>query len=635
MNSSRTFYAPISKKDPSQHMVFGYASTEALDSQGEIVKADALKSALADYMKFANIREMHQPKAVGKTKQASLDSKGLYIGVKVVDKDAWEKVEEGVYNGFSIGGRVNTMVGNEITNLALSEISLVDRPANPDAVFDLWKSADMKKKTFSTDQRKALASKGKAMSDGSFPITDSEDVSNAVHDWGRAGSKASVKAHIVRRAKALGATDQLPDDWQKVAKGTRDAMTLTGHIQNLESMRDNESNEGDEATVHHLNNAITHLRNAASSEVLEDDNDAERTAGNDGIYMSENAEDLLKVVDQKIQEGKMPDEKEINGMLKAQGIEVNEKTISVLKYELAGLIVKAVEKNMQKVQNLDYLKKQANMVLDEADVKSPDTVKEKNSFKKIMGMINKAEGLMKTQNDTGNLYELDDENTTGEEVTTTNANRASASNRGKPKGNWEDQNDEDKDETEYTLENSDENLPEAEESHMDGDDDGNPAVSLALGAIRQMVEMLNAKGLSGALTSDEIGTLEDGVKAGSELTSRNQTSIPQPGNAITAAVQAQMKKIESPLLAKINKLEALVEKLAKTPMPMKVKANFSTVEKVEKTGEEKATMDLSKAEARANELHELMKANPNNLALQEEARVLSPQIMKLRREAHV
>ena len=86
-----SFYAPIQKKDKVQRMVYGYASTETTDSQGEIVKKDALAGALADYMKWANVREMHQPSAVGKTKKANLDSKGLYVGVKVVDDNAWKR----------------------------------------------------------------------------------------------------------------------------------------------------------------------------------------------------------------------------------------------------------------------------------------------------------------------------------------------------------------------------------------------------------------------------------------------------------------------------------------------------------------------------------------------------------------
>lgn len=62
-----------------------------------------------------------------------------------MDDDAWEKVKEGVYKGFSIGGRVTQRdPANRklITGLELSEISLVDRPANPEAMIDLYKRED-------------------------------------------------------------------------------------------------------------------------------------------------------------------------------------------------------------------------------------------------------------------------------------------------------------------------------------------------------------------------------------------------------------------------------------------------------------------------------------------------------------
>ncbi len=141
MDDTVSIFIPFEKKDNDERVVEGYASTEALDSQGEIVKADALEEALPDYMKFGNIREMHQMSAVGKTISAKVDSKkkGLYISGKVVDDNAWKKVKEGVYNGFSIGGRVLKRIGNTIHSLSLSEISLVDRPANPEAVFSLVK----------------------------------------------------------------------------------------------------------------------------------------------------------------------------------------------------------------------------------------------------------------------------------------------------------------------------------------------------------------------------------------------------------------------------------------------------------------------------------------------------------------
>lgn len=143
MNKMNNLFIPFTKSDDELRMVYGYASTGALDSQGEIVAREAIIEALPEYMKFGNIREMHQPSAVGKAHEATIDETGLFIGVKVIDESAWQKVKESVYNGFSIGGKIITKVNDTITKLRLTEISLVDRPANPEAVFAFYKGEDM------------------------------------------------------------------------------------------------------------------------------------------------------------------------------------------------------------------------------------------------------------------------------------------------------------------------------------------------------------------------------------------------------------------------------------------------------------------------------------------------------------
>lgn len=138
-------FAEIRKIDEDQRMVYGYASTDALDHQGERVAKEAIANALPDYMKFGNIREMHGNSAAGVTESATVDDKGLYIAAKIVDDNAWKKVKEKVYKGFSIGGKKLSKVKDTITKLNLTEISLVDRPANPEAVFDLYKADDIEK----------------------------------------------------------------------------------------------------------------------------------------------------------------------------------------------------------------------------------------------------------------------------------------------------------------------------------------------------------------------------------------------------------------------------------------------------------------------------------------------------------
>lgn len=139
-------FLPIAKVDAEKRMVWGYASTPALDLDGEIVSLAAVKGALPEYMEWRNVREMHQPSAVGVTKEANIDEKGLYIGAHIRDDDAWSKClpdKDGhaVYTGFSIGGRKLAKTGNTITQLELVEISIVDRPANPECRIDAVKAA--------------------------------------------------------------------------------------------------------------------------------------------------------------------------------------------------------------------------------------------------------------------------------------------------------------------------------------------------------------------------------------------------------------------------------------------------------------------------------------------------------------
>ena len=137
------FYAPIAKVDDEQRLVWGYASTEALDADGEVITLAALRDALDDYLKFPALREMHQLSAAGRIDQAAIDDRGLYVAARVVDDNAWRKVTAGVYAGFSVGGRATARAPTDrkiITGLRLTEISLVDRPSNPEAVFDCWKA---------------------------------------------------------------------------------------------------------------------------------------------------------------------------------------------------------------------------------------------------------------------------------------------------------------------------------------------------------------------------------------------------------------------------------------------------------------------------------------------------------------
>lgn len=148
-------FAPISKveeNDDGTLTVTGIASTEAVDSDGETVKASAIEAALPDFFRYGsgNLREMHQPLAAGTVDSAEVVGGQTFIETKVVDPIAVKKVKTGVYKGFSIGGRVTARDAEDrkvINGLKLVEISLVDRPANPEAVIQMWKGETMDEPT--------------------------------------------------------------------------------------------------------------------------------------------------------------------------------------------------------------------------------------------------------------------------------------------------------------------------------------------------------------------------------------------------------------------------------------------------------------------------------------------------------
>ncbi len=138
----KSLFFEITKRNDEDQTVEGIASTETVDSDGEVAEYEAIKEALPEFMKYGNLREMHQLKAAGVVFEATPDdaTRTIRIKAKVVDKDAWLKVKEGVYKGFSIGGRALQRLGNRIKKFRFNEISLVDRPANPDALITLFKA---------------------------------------------------------------------------------------------------------------------------------------------------------------------------------------------------------------------------------------------------------------------------------------------------------------------------------------------------------------------------------------------------------------------------------------------------------------------------------------------------------------
>jgi hypothetical protein len=162
-------WAAITKVDEEKRFVYGIASSELPDNepgiwkgesyQGDIISSAAMRDAAPDYLKYPAIREMHQPSAAGTAVHFAVNGAETEIGAIIIDDQAWAKVVNKVYRGFSIGGRckdaeivkIDGRPFRKVTKLELTEISLVDRPRNPQASITLFKGVDMAEQDDATE----------------------------------------------------------------------------------------------------------------------------------------------------------------------------------------------------------------------------------------------------------------------------------------------------------------------------------------------------------------------------------------------------------------------------------------------------------------------------------------------------
>lgn len=151
-------FAKIAKVDVAKREVWGVAAEEAPDKAGEIMDYATTKSHFLAWSEeiskatggksLGNVRAMHNAVAAGKLihLEPRDDEKQVYVGAHIVDDNEWNKVVEGVYTGFSIGGDyVRRWPDADNPTLTRyegrpNEISLVDNPAQYGAHFEIVKA---------------------------------------------------------------------------------------------------------------------------------------------------------------------------------------------------------------------------------------------------------------------------------------------------------------------------------------------------------------------------------------------------------------------------------------------------------------------------------------------------------------
>lgn len=145
-------YAAIIKADKNDDgtlTVYGKATDDSIDMDQQICDPAWLDRAMPEWFKSGgNIREQHSQIAAGVAKEYEAKTDGHYISALVVDPVSVRKVETGVLRGFSIGIKSPRVVrdtkaaNGRIIDGQIIEVSLVDRPANPNAKLIMAKSIE-------------------------------------------------------------------------------------------------------------------------------------------------------------------------------------------------------------------------------------------------------------------------------------------------------------------------------------------------------------------------------------------------------------------------------------------------------------------------------------------------------------
>ena len=305
-------YAEIAKmeaQDDGTVKVWGYASSEAVDSDGEVIAAEAMKAAIPDYMKFGAVREMHGSNAAGTAIEINVEDDGrTFFGAHIVDPVAVTKVKTGVYKGFSIGGSVTArdeLNKSQITGLKLTEISLVDRPANPDAVFTCFK-ADKPKADEEADKDEDDKSADKTDETPADDAEKADDKADGKKDDKKDEAEKSVSVNLseseIAILKAVLAKADKPKD-EPVAKSMWQVKSLTDVLESLKWLIEDAAYDNtDEAVIAQIKESAGSLAESLKALAVSEadklvDGLAAKADKSDDLSKAESVDELAKAQD--------------------------------------------------------------------------------------------------------------------------------------------------------------------------------------------------------------------------------------------------------------------------------------------------------------------------------------------------
>tara|TARA_R110000868_G_scaffold74293_6_gene214787 strand:+ start:7481 stop:8953 length:1473 start_codon:yes stop_codon:yes gene_type:complete len=243
MSESTNVYADILKYDDNGDgtlTVYGKATDDSVDIDQQICDPAWLDKAMPDWFRTGgNIREQHSNIAAGVAQEYESKADGHYISALVVDPVSVKKVQNRVLRGFSIGIKSPRVVrdtkaaNGRIIDGQIVEISLVDRPANPNCQLVLAKSVDGEKSLVQVEEMKMTTAQNIVTELKKFAPADIVKFDQAAYD----NARRALAQLVMAEAKEM---EEGEDEEMSFA-------ILFGAISSLMRWKEHEEAEGEVA----------------------------------------------------------------------------------------------------------------------------------------------------------------------------------------------------------------------------------------------------------------------------------------------------------------------------------------------------------------------------------------------------
>ena len=202
-------------------VIEGYASTNDMDRQGDVVPTNVWEAGMENYLKNPVILAYHDhSEPIGRMIEHRVDAKGLWVKARIsaAAEDVFNLVKDGILTAFSIGFRIVDAEYNSaaevfvVKELELHEISVVSVPANQNTIFSLSKAFNDAEefKSFKmqfapkSESAKGLESSTEAKSDinKEWNIMDPKELETLLAATAQKAAEQTAKAIADQTAKA-------------------------------------------------------------------------------------------------------------------------------------------------------------------------------------------------------------------------------------------------------------------------------------------------------------------------------------------------------------------------------------------------------------------------------------------------